>query len=238
MKPTSGNCITRWIEADAYLFDIDGTLLNASGRAHYNAFTAGLKHGLGLECTIEGVPWHGSTDISILRAVAEREGISAELFSRALPQILARMRLEVENNRASIRAKVCPSIPELVRNLDSLGKLLGIASGNLETIGWLKVEAAGLRKYFAFGSFSDEREQRSDIFAHGIAEARIRGAQTVCIIGDTPQDVRAAKDNNVPVIAVATGIYDFEQLRAELPDACVSCCSDLLPLLPTERLRG
>ena len=26
----------KWIEADAYVFDIDGTLLNAFGGAHYN----------------------------------------------------------------------------------------------------------------------------------------------------------------------------------------------------------
>jgi len=62
----------KWIDTDAYLFDIDGTLLNAYGGAHYNAFHSALKKSFDLDCKIDGVQMHGNTDIGILRAVLAR----------------------------------------------------------------------------------------------------------------------------------------------------------------------
>jgi phosphoglycolate phosphatase-like HAD superfamily hydrolase len=129
---------------------------------------------------------------------------------------------------------VCPSVGELLAALKGQNKLLGVVSGNLEAIGWLKLKAAGLRDFFDFGSFSGARELRVDIFRHGIAEAskRSRPAARVCFVGDTPDDVAAARQLGTPVIAVATGIYSVEQLTAAVPDICVGCCADLMSCLP------
>jgi phosphoglycolate phosphatase-like HAD superfamily hydrolase len=219
----------KWIDADAYLFDIDGTLLNAYGGAHYNAFHSALKAIFHIDSKIDGVPLHGNTDIGILRAVLEREGIEPSEFDRGLDLALAHMCAEVERHRHQIRSEVCPAIPDLVRHLHSQGRLLGVASGNLERIGWLKVEAAGLRQYFSFGSFSDRAEMRADIFRVGIEEARRRVGPhaSVCVIGDTPADIQAAHHNNVPIVAVATGIYSEPQLAAHAPEILLSCCTEL-----------
>ncbi len=219
----------KWIEADAYLFDIDGTLLNAHGGAHYQAFHSALKAIFAVECKIDGVPLHGNTDIGILRAVLRREGVDETTFNVGLDRALVHMCDEVERNRGQIRSEVCPSIPQLVRHLHADGRLLGVASGNLERIGWVKIEAAGLRKYFAFGSFSDRAELRSDIFRAGVAEAQRRLGQqaSVCVVGDTPADIQAAHEINVPVVAVATGIYSQADLAAYSPDSLLACCTDL-----------
>jgi phosphoglycolate phosphatase len=219
-----------WIEADAYLFDIDGTLLHARGRAHYNGFNSALKNVLGLDRTIDGVPWHGSTDIGILRAVIEREGLSYRDLESRLPELLAHMCAEVERNKHKIESNVCEGVEPLVKSLHARGKLLAVASGNLASIGWLKVEAAGLRGYFSFGAFSDSNEHRRDIFAEAILEARRRlgPSASVCVIGDTPADILAAQQNNIPVIAVATGIYTLEQLAEHRPDLCIRSCAELV----------
>jgi len=50
----------------------------------------------------------------------------------------------------------------------------------------------------------------------------------VCVVGDTPADIRAAHANGVPAIAIATGIYRTEELVACNPEMCVQCCEDLL----------
>ncbi len=133
------------------------------------------------------------------------------------------MRAEVERNADRIRPELCPSIAELLAALHADGKLLGVVTGNLERIGWAKLEHAGIRKYFDFGSFSDQREKREDIFRHGAEQARrLRGSATsVCFIGDTPADIRAAASVGLPVIAVATGIYSREQLAEHGPPLCV-----------------
>lgn len=222
----------RWVDADAYIFDIDGTLLNASGRAHYNAFTSALASIFGLRATIDGVRWAGNTDVGILREVLEREGLSGDELDFKLKDVVDHMSAEVERNREQVRANVCPSIDEIVKQLHGSGRLLGVASGNFSRIGWIKVEAAGLRQYFSFGYFSDEFATRTQIFEAAIEEVRSRigNAATACIVGDTPSDIQAAKANYVPVIAVATGGYSYDELRSFSPDVCLRCCDEALPL--------
>jgi phosphoglycolate phosphatase len=223
----------KWIEADAYVFDIDGTLLNAHGGAHYNAFHSALEKHFGLTCKIDGVQLHGNTDIGILRAVLEREGIAGEVFDAKRPVALAQMCAEVERNKHLVRAELCPGIAELIKLLYRNGKLLGLATGNLERIGWIKVEAAGLREYFSFGAFSDRHETRTDIFREAMTLARkdLGANAPICFIGDTPFDVQAARDLGAPVIAVATGIYTAEQLASYQPDVCLNDCSHLPALV-------
>jgi len=229
-----------WRAYDAYLFDIDGTLLNAHDGVHYNSFHSALRQVYGCEGPIDDVPVHGNTDIGILRAALKHHASLPDgEFEARLPQALEMMRAEVERNADRIRPVLCPSIAELLAALYAECKLLGVVTGNLERIGWSKLERAGVRKYFAFGSFSDEREKRADIFRHGVDEARrLRGAATtVCFVGDTPADIRAAAAVGMPVIAVATGIYSHAELAANAPDLCVKTVAELLTSVTTADFR-
>ena len=47
-----------------------------------------------------------------------------------------------------------------------------MATGNLEMIGWIKIEQAGLREWFRFGGFSDHFPVRSDLIGHAASKAR------------------------------------------------------------------
>jgi phosphoglycolate phosphatase-like HAD superfamily hydrolase len=220
----------RWDAADAYLFDIDGTLLNSRDAVHYFAFRHATEHALGVQVTLEDVPVHGNTDPGILRAALRREGIDDSFIDNVMGQMVEHMCAEVERNREQLRPQLCPAILELLFYLRNRQKLLGAASGNLERIGRLKLEKAGLRDFFAFGSFSFPRQTRAEIFAHGVTLARERlGEQaTVFVVGDTPSDIEAARAVNVPVIALATGIFSFADLMALQPDACFATAVDLL----------
>ena len=93
-------------------------------------------------------------------------------------------------------------------------RLLGVATGNLEMIGWIKIEQAGLREWFRFGGFSDQFPVRSDLIGDAASKAReMAGPQArVCVVGDTPRDIEAAHTNGLPVIAVATGHFNFDEL--------------------------
>jgi phosphoglycolate phosphatase len=230
-----------WIDCDAYLFDIDGTLLNSRDGVHYHAFHAALRQVYGIEERIDGVHVHGNTDIGILRAVVERAG-KAEWFEARLPAALEVMRSEVARNQKELHPELCPGVRELLESLARERKILGVVSGNLEEIGWLKLRAAGIRDRFAFGSFSDQNEFREQIFRHssalaathfaetGLAPSRASGTQPrVCFVGDTPFDIAAAKKLGLPIIALATGVYSRDQLLAHGPDLCLGCCAELLP---------
>jgi HAD superfamily hydrolase (TIGR01549 family) len=216
--------------ADAYLFDIDGTLLNSRDGVHYNAFHAAVREVYGIDSKIDGVPVHGNTDLGILRAVARRAGLSDGEFESKLPAAMERMCKEAKDNSAAMNPELCPSVRELLAALQQARKLLGVVSGNLEPIGWLKLQAAGVKQFFSFGSFSGQQELRRDIFRHGIEEARKRlGPEAqVCFVGDTPADIEAARQVGSPILAVATGIFTPADLLAHRPDGCVSCCSEVL----------
>jgi len=220
----------RWDAADAYLFDIDGTLLNSRDGVHYNAFLNAVRHFFGVPPNFDRVPLHGNTDPGIIRAVLRQSGIADADINAKLAPMMSAMCAEVEQNAGAMRPELCPAVEELVRRLNAAGKLLAVASGNLEVIAWKKLEASGLRSFFAFGSFSDQHEQRADIVGWGVAEARRRlgWEAAVHVVGDTPADILAARAAGVPVIAVATGIFSLLELKSHQPDLCVSCCTELL----------
>src|SRR5512147_656493 len=124
-----------FFSADAYLFDIDGTLLNTRDAIHYFAFRNALKEIYGLNATIDGVPVHGNTDIGILHAVCRLQGITDADFDRQLPRINQMMSEEVVQRQSEIRADLCPSIVALLQRLHDSGKLIGVVTGNFEAIG-------------------------------------------------------------------------------------------------------
>jgi phosphoglycolate phosphatase len=221
-----------WTSAAAYLFDIDGTLLNSRDAVHYFAFRHAMRDVFGIEASIEGVPVHGNTDIGILRAVLRHQGLNDQEIDARMPQMLDRMCAEVRANRDQLEPELCPSIMDLVTRLHQSGKLLGVVSGNLETIGWLKLEKAGLKAMFSFASFSHPRELRVDIFRHGLELVRekLGASGTTVVVGDTPSDIEAARATGTPVIALATGIFSFADLLACGPDACFACATDLLEI--------
>ena len=214
-----------WRAFDAYLFDIDGTLLNSRDGVHYEAFLIAMRELYGRAVGLEGVPVHGSTDPMILLGALEQAGICEAEGRAALGEAMARMCAEVEARANELRPELCGAVPELLAELKSMGKLLGVTSGNVERIGWAKLNAAGIGEYFSFGSFSDRNETRTEIFRWGAEEARRRlgGEARVCFVGDTPADVAAAKACGFPVIAVATGIFSL----AELARASRRCASQV-----------
>lgn len=221
-----------WTAADAYLFDIDGTLLNSRDAVHYFAFHNALRAVFGKDSNTEGIPIHGNTDIGILRAITAKLGISSAEFEAGLPRVRELMCADAEQNMQQFRPELCESIAEVLDYLRDRGKLMGIASGNLERIGWLKLSVAGLREYFSFGTFAGDRERRADIFRYGLGEAttRLGSSATVYVVGDTPADILAARECMAPIIAIASGIYSFEELIAHDPDLCASSGADLLSL--------
>lgn len=219
-----------WDRQTAYLFDIDGTLLRSRDRVHYDSFAHSVRTVMGHELNLEGVTVHGSTDTAILRDAFLASSIAESEWKPRLELILAQMRETVRDQRDSLRPYQMPGVEATLCHLKDAGALLGLATGNLEVIGWLKVEAAGLKHWFSFGGFSDRFAVRSEMIAHAAELAREVAGQdaTICVVGDTPWDISAAKANSLPTIAVATGHYSFDELMQHAPEVCVSTLEDLL----------
>lgn len=213
-----------WDAEDAYLFDIDGTLLRSRDRIHFNAFAESARE-LGFAISLDGVVLHGGTDTAILAEAFALAGIERERWEPHNAAILEAMRRTIAERRAEMQLWMMPAVEETLAHLAGRGALLGVATGNLEAIGWTKVELMGLREWFRFGGFSDRYEIRADMVAEAVRQARTLlpdvAEPKICVVGDTPRDIEAARANGLRVIAVATGNYSFEELAALEPDVCV-----------------
>ena len=77
-----------WRSADAYLFDIDGTLLNSRDAVHYHAFHHGVQKVYGLSFDVSGVPIHGNTDIGILRGFMRKTGAPESEWLPKIPELV------------------------------------------------------------------------------------------------------------------------------------------------------
>jgi phosphoglycolate phosphatase len=219
-----------WDAQDAYLFDIDGTLLRSRDRIHVNSFAQSVQRVTGFEVSLAGIALQGATDTAILREACRQAGIPADVLEAQTAAILEAMCESVTEQRHQMDLVRMPGVEDALRHLAAKGALLGVATGNLEMIGWVKIEQAGLREWFRFGGFSDRFPVRPELVAHAAEKAReLAGAGArVCVVGDTPRDIEAAHANSLPVIAVATGRSSFDELLALGPEGCATSLADLL----------
>lgn len=224
-----------WDRCPAYLFDIDGTLLRSRDRVHFNAFAEGVRRVTGFEISLEGVPLAGNTDTAILAEAFRQAGLASALLTENTAAILTAMAASVAEHREALDLVLMPGVKAALAHLARQNALLGVATGNLEAIGWIKIERAGLREWFRFGGFSDRFPIRAELVGNAARKARELGGEAarICVVGDTPRDIEAARANSLPVIAVATGSFGFETLLEYRPEVCASSLADLLALTRT-----
>ena len=224
-----------WDGQDAYLFDIDGTLLRSRDRIHVESFASSVQRVTGFEITLAGILLYGNTDTAILREACLQAGVPPDLLEAKIESILEAMRTSVAERRQEMDLVRMPGVENVLSHLARKGALLGVASGNLEMIGWIKIEHAGLREWFRFGGFSDQFPIRSELIGQAALKAReLTGGTKICVVGDTPRDIESARANFLSVIAVATGNYSFEELLKYQPEVCASSLADLLALKRSE----
>jgi phosphoglycolate phosphatase-like HAD superfamily hydrolase len=146
-----------------------------------------------------------------------------------------------ERECPDLRRVVCPGARMLLWRLFRRGIPVGLVTGNLTRIGWMKMERAGLRRYFRFGSFAEQSKDRAGLVRLAIRQALREGwiarDSPISLIGDHPNDVRAAQANGVRAIAVATGIATAAELAASAPDVLVTDLRELRAELLLDRHR-
>jgi len=99
LKPSA----TPVIKADAYFFDIDGTLMVSRDLVHWHAMHQAMLEVYGLDANFDGIPYHGKTDVAILRMALTRRGISEATFAHKLAAALGVVRREVSANVAGLK---------------------------------------------------------------------------------------------------------------------------------------
>ncbi len=217
-----GNCSQRPASAVCF-FDIDGTLVRRSGPHHRLALEAAASQVTGLRALTENIPVHGMMDCKILELMLVEAGMTLENIRAAMPQLVRSAQSHyLGNSPYSLRHRVCPGARAALQRLRAQGIPMGLVTGNLSRIGWRKMQKAGLRTYFAFGSFAEQAEDRAGLLKRALHDARRRGwigpRTRVWHVGDHENDILAAQANGVGSIAVATGLSPVRNLSALSPD--------------------
>src|SRR5580692_9038632 len=106
-----------WDEQDAYLFDIDGTLLRSRDRIHVDSVAASVHRVTGFEITLAGILLHGSTDTAILREACRQAVVPAEILVARIEAILEAMRQSVLERRHELDLVRMPGVEEVLGHL-------------------------------------------------------------------------------------------------------------------------
>ncbi len=208
-----------------FLIDIDGTLL-LTGGAGFVALNQTFLSLFGLPDAMQGINPQGKTDPVIVqeafRVRFERDPTEAELqrvlslYVKLLPDAVAQ----------STGFRVLAGAAEGLDRLAAQGHALGLATGNVREGARIKLERAGFWSRFAFGGYGDDSADRTAL----VKRAAERGAaqlgqplrpSMVVVVGDTPRDVAAARENGYQAIAVASGTVSRERLSECAPDRLV-----------------
>ncbi len=209
--------------ADALvLFDIDGTLMRKSGPHHREALEDAIRLVTGRVASIEGVPVAGMLDGDILQQMMRAAGMKAREAASILPAVMEKAQLLYSRRCPDLRRRVCPGVRQLLPRLQKRGVVTGLVTGNLSRIAWKKMDRAGLRPYFRYGAFAEMGRTRAQLARmakrRALREGWITARSRVLLVGDHPNDVRAAQSSGCVAVAVATGVVSREELAALAPD--------------------
>jgi phosphoglycolate phosphatase len=219
------------------LWDIDHTLIETrgvGGQIYADAFRAVTGHHL------EKMPeLSGRTEPVIFREALKTHGIndSDDLYAQFAAEQARGYAERIGELRTTGRALpgAANALRALHRRDDTLQSVL---TGNTREAADIKLQAFGLDSYLrmdlgAYGTDADDRPSLVGIARHRADTAlglRFSPENTV-LIGDTPNDVKAAQEGNARVIAVATGNDTMADLAAAGADTVLPDLTDSDALL-------
>ncbi|KAG6549402.1 hypothetical protein Mapa_009121 [Marchantia paleacea] len=209
-------------------FDVDGTLMQSLGEnanlLHKRAFSYAFEEVFGIVGTIDAIKHHGSTDPLVLINTLEYYGISTDTATVRLPELKEKMLEYARKNADQVGEglELLPGVKELLQALAERKNdvVVGLVTGNLEEIAWLKMEGLGIKSYFSvpnFGGFGSDHSDRGELvkLACSRAEAFYPGEFSLRVhVGDTPSDIRAAEYGGTLALGVCTGVFSRDDLLA------------------------
>jgi len=210
------------------LFDIDGTLVRS--QEGYRPFNEAIRQTFGVDGDIRTVVPDGNTDPMIVKDIFTRMNVDIEIDERRWLEFTANLRASYQRHfvRGTAAIRPLPGAKELLQALAASEIFTSsIVTGNFEITAQVKLEAVGFAGYFQRGAYGSDSAHRPDLPA--IAKQRFEmttgrslGGEHCIVIGDTPNDLEAARRNQMKCVLVGTGRYPVEDLMYWEPDGCVS----------------
>jgi len=205
------------------LFDIDGTLIH-SGGSGLHGMNLAFEDIWGIPQALQGIALSGRTDMMILEDGLARHHLpwSAERVEQFKSRYFVHLAEDMGRPRSARR--IMPGFPQLLERLRrQRATHAGLLTGNWAKSAEIKLAHFDLWKYFEFGAFADDESDRNKLVPHALRRAQQlyglgKNHDQVYVIGDTPRDIECARPHGARAVAVATGDYSPDELRAHQPD--------------------
>ncbi|MFA5975811.1 MAG: HAD family hydrolase [Elusimicrobiota bacterium] len=205
------------------LFDLDWTLVYTGG-AGVRALNHAFEKLFQIPNAMKIVSPDGKTDPAICREMMRvhlnRSPQNGEIEALCRGY-LDQLKVEVPQSPGYL---ILPGIPALLRALsDRSDVLLGLGTGNLEEGAHIKLDRADLMRYFRFGGYGSDAENRPELLRMASKRGQKLAGHSlpptdIIVIGDNIRDVQAGKAIGARTVAVATGPMSSEDLAAAQPD--------------------
>jgi len=214
------------------LWDIDGTLIYSGGVAG-EAMRAAMERVYGRPSAAERSSYAGKTDQQIiLETFAERA--HADLLP-LLDSFTTAYLHELDARRDALLARglVLEGVRAALDRLAAAPVVQALLTGNLLPVARFKLELLGLARYFDFeaSAFGSDHHIRANLVPIAAERAARRygrpfASRDVVVIGDTPNDIDCGRAAGARTIAVATGPFGADELRAHGADVVLASLAD------------
>ncbi len=215
------------------LWDIDGTLMiSRRGGAYKDYFAPALEKVFGTSGKLQGMSVSGMTDLQIAAEALQNEQITLEEIYAKVGEFHQTLVAEMERIKLSggHQFERLEGVREILEATAQHPNFLNILlTGNLPNAAKFKLDFIGLTDFFDFSlsAFGDKSHQRQDLPQLAADNLRARfdyefAPSQFIIIGDTPNDILAARHFGAKVISVATGRnHPPEELLPYQPDVLI-----------------
>lgn len=197
------------------LWDIDGTLSTTGGTSS-QAFLDAVRDIAGRRPDGRNLDLGGRIDAEIASTLLISIGSDPAL----VPQVLGRLHEIVMSRIEAFRENIkpLPGAAAVLARLEALGVRQTVVTGNIESVGRLKLESAGLVPPIEpdLGGFGDHAGSRAAVaqlaLDRVIASGWAQRPDQCWIVGDTPRDLLCANAIGVHCALVATGRHSLESM--------------------------
>jgi phosphoglycolate phosphatase-like HAD superfamily hydrolase len=214
------------------LWDIDGTLIYSGGVAG-EAMRAAMERVYGRAATADRHSYAGKTDQQIiLETFAERA--HADLLP-LLEHFTSTYLAELDSRRDAFLARgyLLEGVTAVLERLAAMPVVQTLLTGNLKPVARFKLDLVGLTPYFDFdvGAYGSDHHIRANLVPIAAERAAQRYGRAfverdIVVIGDTPNDIDCGRAAGARTIAVATGPFGVDALRAHGADVALVNLAD------------
>jgi phosphoglycolate phosphatase len=214
----------------AYLFDLDGTLIDSAPDIN-SALNAALS-AAALPPVDERLTrhWVGYGSRVLLEQAFKHHGVADRLANEPEMARLFRVFIDHYSRHIADASRLYPGVAEALRELSARGARLGVVTNKLAGLSHQLLEAVGLQRFFGAVVCGDSLPQRKPDPAPALLACRLLDAlpHETLFVGDSTTDVETARNAGCAIVCVRDGYNHGVAPEALGADALVDSLLDLV----------